>query len=87
MCANVFVLPEGKTIKNCRDQDVVRDLDQRSESEGYCVNWRYVTKDRRWVMVRDTNRSINRGGWVFIKASALPSNRATWGGMGKNEHC
>lgn len=87
ICANVFVLPDGKTTKNCRSQDVIRDLNSRSEWEGYCVNWRYVTKDRRWVMVRDTNRVDTRGVWVFIRASALDRNRANWGGMGENEHC
>jgi hypothetical protein len=86
-CANVYAIPDGKTIKTCHNEDVVRYLANRDDWSGYCVNWRYVTRDRRWVMVRDTNRSINRGGWVFISTSALPRDRATWGGKGKNEHC
>jgi hypothetical protein len=78
---------DGKTTKNCRSQDVIRNLESRSEWEGYCVNWRYVTRDRRWVMVRDTNRLDTRGVWVFIRASSLDRDRSKWGGIGKNDHC
>jgi YD repeat-containing protein len=76
-CANVYVLPNGQTRSSCKSEDVIRNLDTSSEWSGYCVNWRYVTKDRQWVMVRDT-RDIHYGGWVFIRISALAHDRTTW---------
>jgi hypothetical protein len=76
-CANVYVLPDGNTRSSCKDEDVIRNLNTTSEWSGHCVNWRYVTKDRQWVMVRDP-RDIHYGGWVFIRISSLAANRGTW---------
>jgi hypothetical protein len=60
-CANVYVLPDGNTRSSCKQEDVIRNLNTTSEWSGHCVNWRYVTKDRQWVMVRDP-RDIHYGG-------------------------
>jgi hypothetical protein len=76
-CANVGVLPDGDTQSSCKQQDVVDNLDQDSEWRGHCVNWRYVTKDRQWVMVREPG-DIHYGKWVFIRISALAKDRTTW---------
>jgi YD repeat-containing protein len=76
-CANVYMLPKGETRSSCKREDIIRDLDQQSEWSGYCVNWRYVTKDRQWVMVRDP-REAHYGGWVYIRISALAKDRTTW---------
>jgi len=76
-CANVFVLPDGNTRSSCRSQDVIRTLDTKAEWGRYCVNWRYVTRDRQWVMVRDP-RTLNRGGWAYIKLTALDADRGRW---------
>ena len=77
-CMNVYSIPDGQTIEHCNEKDVIRRLNQQSEWSGYCVNWRYVTKDRRWVMVRDTHRPIERGGWVYMNISAFAPNRTQW---------
>jgi hypothetical protein len=34
--------------------------------KGYTVFWRYVTKDKRYVMVNDQHHPSDRGRWVFI---------------------
>lgn len=79
MCAQVGLLPGPKrTSAKCAEKDVVKRLTKRSEWSGYCVDWRYVTRDRRWVMVRDTSRDISRAGWVFVPRSALAADRGTW---------
>ena len=83
-CANVYVIPSGTTRDGCAREDVVRTLNQSSEWSGYCVNWRYVTRDRKWVMVRDPRR-LNRGGWVFIRLGSLASNRGTWPSYDHND--
>jgi hypothetical protein len=85
-CANVFVIPDGNTQPSCRSEDVIRTLNTQAEWSGYCVNWRYVTRDRQWVMVRDP-RTLNRGGWVFIRLSALNPDRGTWMAYDKRGTC
>jgi hypothetical protein len=37
-------------------------------------------------MVRD-NRDIRRGGWVFIKTSALDKDRSRWPGINDRKTC
>jgi hypothetical protein len=54
---------------------------------GYCVDWRYVTRDRHWVMVRDTHRSIKRGGWVFIPVGAFDPDRSKWKRLNERGTC
>jgi hypothetical protein len=77
-CANVYVVPDGtSTSSQCAQKDIVRNLNTSSEWGNYCVSWRYVTRDRQWVLVRD-QRAINRGGWVYIRTSALPAQRTQW---------
>jgi len=42
---------------------------------GTCVNWRYLTKDGNFVVVRLSDRKLNRGGWVFIDTNAFSKAR------------
>ncbi len=85
-CADVGLTVSGTTDPTCAQKNVIRNLDKRSEWSGYCVNWRYVTKDKQWVMVRD-NREIYRGGWVFIKPDALTADRENWPGINDRGTC
>jgi hypothetical protein len=72
-CANVYAIPDGRTLTKCKDKDIIKTVDP-----GYCVDWRYVTRDRRWVMVRDTSRNNNRAGWVFMPITSFRRDRGTW---------
>jgi hypothetical protein len=76
-CADVDVLPAGNTKDDCDPADTIRTLNTEHEWSGYCVAWRYVTKDRKWVMVRDPRNMIT-GGWVFIRLSSLAKDRSSW---------
>ncbi len=77
-CASVYTnLSSGLTRVTCKPNDVVRNLDTQSEWSGYCVNWRYVTRDHKWLMVRDT-RDIHYGGWVFMPLKSFDSDRSKW---------
>ena len=39
---------------------------------GHCVEWRWVSKDKQMVMVKDRAWSNNLASWVFVSRSALP---------------
>lgn len=82
LCANVFTtLSQGHTRNECRAKDQLGTL-----AAGRCVQWRYVTFDRRWVMVRMPGRDIRDGAWAFVRARALPADRSTWPGL-YQDHC
>jgi hypothetical protein len=36
--------------------------------------WRYVTRDGRYVLVKDTGRASGTGRWIFVNRSCLPDN-------------
>jgi hypothetical protein len=76
-CTDVGLRTDGGT-RGCKPEDVIRQV----LPAGTCVNWRYVTKDRQWVMVRDPQRPIQRGGWVFIPESAFEPDRDLWPSYG-----
>jgi hypothetical protein len=63
-CANVLPV-HGGTL-TCQDY-------VRRGVGPYLVDWRYVTVDGRWVMVKDPNFQDATGSWVFIPRSALPA--------------
>jgi hypothetical protein len=74
--------PRWQTRDRCRPENVIRTITDEQAS-GYCVDWRYVTRDRRWVMVRDTHRTIQRGGWVFMPLSSFEPDREKWPAYGE----
>jgi hypothetical protein len=76
-CTDVGLQADGDT-RGCKPEDVIRQV----VPAGTCVNWRYVTKDRQWVMVRDPQRPIQRGGWVFIPETAFEPDRDLWPSYG-----
>ena len=45
----------------------------RSAVGGHCVEWRWVTANKKFVMVKDRSFSNNQGSWVFIPRSSLPA--------------
>ena len=50
---------------------------RRPLAAGRCVEWRYVTKDGNWVMVKDRKYPDQQGSWGFIRRSSLPSTLPT----------
>ena len=76
-CANVYAIPDGNTNPKCKKRDIVDTIGE-GEWSGYCVDWRYITRDRDWVMVRDTHRTNLRGGWVFMRLRSFEQNRSLW---------
>ncbi|MBA2717446.1 MAG: fibronectin type III domain-containing protein [Propionibacteriales bacterium] len=79
-CADVSLLPDASSTRaSCGDGDVIKRLGG-DEWKGYCVDWRYVTKDGRWVLVRDTTagRDVIDGGWVFMPRSSFAQDRGSW---------
>jgi hypothetical protein len=48
---------------------LLRTIDNRSHS--YVVNWRYITNDQNYIMVRDPHVDYRNGNWIFIPASCL----------------
>lgn len=73
-CANVLPMPAGQT-KGCFT--AIRTLTAAQVAAGYSVNWRYITKDNKYVMVNDTHNPSNAGRWVFIRRSAFPATLPT----------
>jgi tungstate transport system substrate-binding protein len=49
---------------------------------GRCVEWRYITTDGRWVMVRDPLRHHQRASWLFIERGALSPDLVALGRIG-----
>jgi len=49
-------------------------INLRSRPAGYCVEWRYVTRDGRWVMAKDRFVPNEQGSWVFIERSSFPGD-------------
>ena len=39
---------------------------------GFVVEWRYISKDGRWIMVKIPNRADGAGAWLFIQRGCLP---------------
>ncbi len=79
-CADVSLLPDPTTTRpTCKDADIIKRLGG-NEWKGYCVDWRYVTKDGRWVLARDTTagRDVVDGGWVFMPRSSFAQDRGSW---------
>lgn len=66
-CADVYPTPTEGEPQRCTE--VVRTIPSQVVSAGYRVGWRYVTKGRKFVMVRDTNYHNLDGGWVFVSRS------------------
>jgi hypothetical protein len=64
MYANVDLTPDGNTSTSG-----VHALGLLPAT--WCVEWRYITKDGRWAMVKVRSRPNGSASWVFIKASAL----------------
>ena len=77
VCADVGVLPTGSTVSECASKNLLQNITSWS---GVCVNWRYVTRDHRWTMVRfpSSQKSLKQAGWAFIKTSALDPDRRNW---------
>jgi len=69
-CANVFPAPAGKT-DGC-------NWSLRTIAAGTCVEWRYVTTDNQFVMVKDRRFDLWEGSWVFIRRSALEADFRRW---------
>jgi hypothetical protein len=63
MYANVALQTDGHTSGG-RDQ--VGHLDDND-----CVNWRYITRDGKFFLVRIPGRPNSKANWVFIPSSAL----------------
>ncbi|HEX8083381.1 MAG TPA: hypothetical protein VF529_03765 [Solirubrobacteraceae bacterium] len=73
----MYAIPDGNTNPKCKKRDIVGTIGE-GEWSGYCVDWRYITRDRHWVMVRDTHRTNLRGGWVFMRLRSFEQNRSMW---------
>jgi hypothetical protein len=52
-------------------------INLRTRAAGYCVEWRYVTRDGRWVMAKDRNVADIDGTWTFMERSAFPADLET----------
>lgn len=54
---------------------LLRIVDNRpvgpNQQRTYQVNWRYITNDQNYTMVRDPHVDYRNGNWVFIPASCL----------------
>jgi hypothetical protein len=64
LCANVALTDTGQTSPRC-----INRLGYLKNA--HCVEWRYITKDGRWAMVKVRSRPDPEGSWVFIRAAAL----------------
>jgi YD repeat-containing protein len=77
-CFNVGAIlhTRGKT-KPCPDGDR-RTLTEAhglgAGGNGHDVGWRYITRDGRYVGIKDGTYSDNRPAYVFVKRSALPAD-------------
>lgn len=45
----------------------------RKVDKGACVEWRWISKDRQAVMVKDRRFKNNQGSWVFLPRYSLPA--------------
>lgn len=69
-CATVRVNPAKGIPTRCGR--VLRRIRRGQIKKGYTVNYRYLTKGRKFVLVRDPHITNNRrGNWSFIRRSAL----------------
>lgn len=73
LCANVQLSVGAGTTRGCGK--TIKIIDQDEVNAGYCIDWRYITRDGNWVMVADTHRDIQRGGWGFIRRGAFAKGR------------
>jgi hypothetical protein len=48
-----------------------------SRPAGYCVEWRYVTRDGRWVMAKDRSVADIDGSWAFMERSSFVADLET----------
>jgi hypothetical protein len=69
-CANVYPVPDGNTEGCSSPKERLRTI-AAGDSSGYCVEWRYVTKDQQYVMVRDRHFRNSQDSRLFIPISAL----------------
>jgi hypothetical protein len=83
-CRDVGLRRNGKTgrCKKLTDPAPGGGRQVRTVQAGQCVKWRYLTKDKRFVMVADQRYGRGDAHWYFIKASALPSHRRWGKGVG-----
>jgi hypothetical protein len=76
-CANIGPLPFTSTPDRCPPGQTIRTFATGTNST---LDWRYVTKDKRWVMINDrwhTSRNAE-GSWAFVPRnvfSRLPKSR------------
>lgn len=75
-CLNVYPAPSGNT------QDCGSANSWRSYARGACVEWRYVTKNNDFVMVKDRSRPNFQGSWLFLPRSAFAANFNDWPNIG-----
>lgn len=76
VCLNVSPLSKPES-SSCNDVDPAKpELEPiKTEQEGKTapqVDWRYVTREGRWVLVDIPSLGIAEGRWAFIQRSALP---------------
>jgi hypothetical protein len=73
ICATVRPNPAKGIPRRCGRK--LRVIREKKLEEGYAVHFRYVTKGRRFVLIRDPHIKNNRrGNWAFIHRSALKAN-------------
>jgi hypothetical protein len=82
VCLNVSPLNKPES-SSCNDVDPAKpELEPtKSEQEGKTapqVNWRYVTREGRWVLVEIADLGIAEGRWAFVQRSALPKTLPTY---------
>lgn len=76
---NGTTLPPTRTsdpaLRRCPDSDVDEGEQVGELQAGACVEWRYITADSSWVMVKDRQPHDSRDSWVFIDRRAISPNR------------
>ena len=58
----------------------------RKVPAGHCVEWRWISLDRRMVMVKDRAFANNRGSWIFVPRSSLPAKLPSGYGSSCHSH-
>ncbi|HEV3002423.1 MAG TPA: PA14 domain-containing protein [Solirubrobacteraceae bacterium] len=69
-CAVVHPTPAEGRPDRC--QRKIRSITSEQVARGYEVEWRYVTRGRKYVLVKDRHFNNPDGSWVFVHRSALP---------------
>lgn len=70
LCADVGLQPDG-TTHGCLYSVTNADGSQAHLARGKCVEWRYITSDNEWALVKIRGRSNPNASWVFVPRSAL----------------